>query len=108
MPAPTVSSINDVTHGGSQDVMQVCRNGHVITDLLLTFPERGLRHCDRCGAATLDGCPTCGLRLPGSIFVPGLVPVGLLQPPQYCSNCGAALPWAKRPGLAPCNPLALL
>jgi len=89
-------------------VMQVCRNGHVITDLLLTFPERGLSHCDRCGAATLDRCPTCGRELPGGIFVPGLVPVGLLQPPQYCSSCGAPFPWVKHSNYPSCSPLALL
>jgi hypothetical protein len=74
--------------------MQVCRNGHVITDLLRAFPERGLSHCDRCGAATLERCPTCGWELPGAIYVPGLVPIGRLEPPQYCPCCGAAFPWA--------------
>jgi hypothetical protein len=74
--------------------MQVCRNGHVVTDLLHTYPERSLSHCDRCGAATLDRCPTCGWELPGAVRVPGLIPVGLLEPPRYCPACGAAFPWA--------------
>ena len=39
------------------DIMQVCRNGHVITDLLKTCPERGLSHCDRCGAPTIELLP---------------------------------------------------
>jgi hypothetical protein len=78
------------------DVMQVCRNGHVITDLLLTCPERGLSHCDRCGAATLDHCPTCGEPFAGAIPVPGLVPVGRPRPPLHCAVCGAAFPWAPR------------
>ena len=77
-----------------QDVMQVCRNGHVVTDLLRAFPDRGLSHCDRCGAQTLDHCQTCGQELPGAMHVPGLVPVGCLEPPLYCSDCGAAFPWA--------------
>src|SRR5262245_6210000 len=71
------------------DVMLVCENGHVITDLRRAYPERGQSHCDRCGAATIDHCPTCGHELPGSAYVPGLVPVGLPPPPQYCSTCGA-------------------
>src|SRR5207237_10494242 len=41
-------------------------------------------------------------------FVPGRGPVGLLQPPQYRSNCGASLPWAKRSGHPSCSPFALL
>ena len=61
-----------VAEGPMQDVMQVCRNGHVITDLLRTCPERGQTHCDRCGAATIEQCLTCGQSLPGAIAVPGL------------------------------------
>jgi hypothetical protein len=80
-----------------QDVMQVCRNGHVITDLLHSCPERALTHCDRCGADTIDRCQTCGLELPGAIAVPGLQPVGSRQRPLYCAACGAAFPWAARP-----------
>ena len=56
--------------GGYRDVMQVCRSGHVITDLLHTYPERGLSHCDRCGAVTFDRCPTCGRQLPGAPMCP--------------------------------------
>jgi hypothetical protein len=65
-----------------QDVMQVCRNGHVITDLLRTHPECAQTHCDRCGAVTLDCCPTCGHELPGAFVVPGLQPVGARPAPH--------------------------
>jgi REase_DpnII-MboI/Uncharacterized protein conserved in bacteria (DUF2321) len=94
--------------GCRQDVMQVCRNGHVITDLLRTYPERGLTHCDRCGAATVECCLTCGRELPGAVYVPGLLPVGGRQPPWYCATCGAPFPWADRPSPAAPGTLALL
>jgi hypothetical protein len=94
--------------GGVQDVMQVCRNGHVITDLLRACPERGLAHCDRCGAATIDRCPTCGRELPGAIAVPGLEPVGARRPPCYCEACGASFPWAERPRGPTAAPLTQL
>lgn len=77
------------------DVMQVCRNGHVITDLLHTFPERGQSHCDRCGAATLSQCPTCGRDLPGGVSTPGLVPIRGRLAPQFCAACGTPFPWAS-------------
>jgi hypothetical protein len=81
---------------GVQDVMQVCRNGHVITDLLRSSPEHGLTHCDRCGAATIDRCLTCGRELPGALAAGGLQPIGVRQPPRYCPTCGAAFPWTKQ------------
>jgi hypothetical protein len=80
-----------------QGVMQVCRQGHVITGLLQVVPGQGLSHCDRCGAETIDRCPTCGQDLAGSAYVPGLVPIGRLRPPAYCSGCGARFPWTKAP-----------
>lgn len=79
-----------------QDVMQVCRNGHVITDLMLTSPERALTHCDRCGAATMDRCQTCGHELPGALIVPGLQPMGVRPAPHFCARCGAAFPWTRQ------------
>jgi hypothetical protein len=80
---------------GEQDVMQVCRNGHVITDLLRGYPERGLSHCDACGAQTVDHCATCGEPIPGAVYVPGLTPAGVRPPPYFCANCGAPFPWAR-------------
>jgi hypothetical protein len=83
-----------------QDVMQVCRNGHVITDLLRTFPERALSHCDSCGAVTLTRCSTCGLEIPGAIYLPESPPIGSRQAPPYCAGCGAAFPWTQKPATA--------
>lgn len=90
------------------DVMQVCRNGHVITDLLTTFPERALGHCDRCGATTLDHCGTCGTPLSGAVYVPGMVPVGRMEAPHFCATCGAAFPWNSLPAPMSSDPAALL
>ena len=80
-----------------RDVMQVCRSGHVITERLRSRPEQARSHCERCGAATLCCCPTCGLELAGAAEVPGLEPLGSGEPPPFCCGCGAAFPWAKRP-----------
>jgi hypothetical protein len=80
-----------------QDVMQVCRNGHVITIVLRSNPNSGLPRCDRCGADTLSQCPTCGRELPGAGAVAGMQPIGAQRPPQFCAACGAAFPWADRP-----------
>jgi hypothetical protein len=79
-----------------QDVMQVCRNGHVISDRLRSSLDEAQHHCDRCGALIQERCLTCGQELPGALLVPGLLPIGGRQPPTYCSNCGAAFPWAPK------------
>src|SRR3989442_12789634 len=73
--------------------MQVCRNGHVITDLLQTFPERARSHCERWGASTLDRCRTCGHEIARPVYVPEAAPIGARRPPAYCCACGAAFPW---------------
>jgi len=91
----------------ARDVMQVCRNGHVITDRLRTLPESGRTHCDRCGAPTLDNCLICGWELPGAMDVPGLVPIGSWPAPRYCLMCGAPFPWVRQPPSA-ADPLAIL
>ncbi|MBI3410883.1 MAG: DUF2321 domain-containing protein [Planctomycetes bacterium] len=91
----------------SQDVMQVCRNGHVITDRLRGDPDSGRSHCDRCGAVTFYHCPTCGGEFPGALDVTGLAPIGGRPAPHYCLMCGAALPWVRRARPAP-EPVAAL
>ncbi len=94
------SPMETLTHR-EQGIMQVCRHGHVITGLLQVYPGEGLSHCDRCGAETIDRCPTCGQGLAGSAYVPGLVPIGRLRPPAYCSGCGARFPWTEAPSPTP-------
>jgi hypothetical protein len=84
-----------------RDVMQVCRNGHVITDRLRNDPQSARSHCERCGASTLYCCPTCGGELPGAGDDPGLVPIGLSPAPGYCLTCGAPLPWLLKPRSTP-------
>jgi hypothetical protein len=100
--------MSQVSVFAAPDVMQVCRNGHVITDLLRSYPERGLLHCDRCGAQTLDHCLTCGQAIPGAVYVPGLPAAGSCPPPNYCVTCGAAYPWTTRPRLPSSNSRAQL
>jgi hypothetical protein len=70
----------------------------VITDRLRARPDLRLARCDRCGAATLDRCRTCGHDLPGASPVPGCETLGSRPAPNSCAGCGAAFPWARPPG----------
>jgi hypothetical protein len=85
---------------GTADVMQVCRQGHVVTERLRSQPDTGYSHCPRCGSQTLCRCLTCGTELAGTAPLPGLVPIGELRPPKYCGGCGAPFPWVP-PASAP-------
>jgi hypothetical protein len=85
-------------HSRMQDGMLVCRNGHVITDLLQSYPDLAAAHCDRCGATTLDRCPTCGQHFLGATLVPGMTTLGSISPPHSCHFCGAPFPWSDQPG----------
>jgi REase_DpnII-MboI/Uncharacterized protein conserved in bacteria (DUF2321) len=78
-----------------RDVMQVCLRGHVITDALVSHPEQGANHCDRCGAPTVCSCQTCGQGIPGAAPLPGMFTLGHRMAPQHCPGCGAAFPWAE-------------
>jgi hypothetical protein len=80
-----------------RDVMQVCRNGHVLTLVLRSHPQSGCLRCDRCGAEVVSECSTCGRSIPGAILGSGMQPIGALRPPAYCPDCGAAFPWTYLP-----------
>jgi predicted RNA-binding Zn-ribbon protein involved in translation (DUF1610 family) len=77
-----------------RDLMLICRNGHVITDRLRARPDLNMRRCDRCGAATIDRCDTCGHLIGGANPVP-FQPVATGHAPSVCTTCGATFPWAK-------------
>lgn len=91
-----------------RDVMQVCRNGHVITDTLRSCPGDSVAYCPRCGEHTLNGCPGCGEPLPGAVREPGLPPLGVRQPPLFCGVCGTGFPWARPTAAPPSTALAQL
>lgn len=80
------------------DVMQVCLNGHTITDSLRSSPEFGRRHCPQCGEPTIHKCLKCNADIPGDLHVPGVLALTTSIPkaPLNCGNCGVAFPWAKK------------
>lgn len=72
------------------DVMQVCVNGHRITQYAKSEPATRRNFCKDCGEPTIDACGACGS------------PIGATHDsrfaashsvPKYCSGCGSAYPW---------------
>lgn len=82
---------------GKYDVMQVCLNGHKITDRYASSPEFRQSSCDQCGADTIHECPECGTSIRGKYDVPGVVSLTSgPDPKDYCHECGEPYPWADQ------------
>lgn len=66
------------------DVMQVCLNGHRITDSLKSHPNDAKAYCLDCGAATVSGCSRCHVPIQGYQHGPGIVWPGPHAPIDAC------------------------
>jgi len=78
------------------DVMQVCVNGHVITDYYNAMPEDREEFCDVCGQKTMVACPKCKSPIRGGLLTMGMPLEGEPAPiPDHCPACGAAYPWKE-------------
>ncbi len=80
-----------------QDTMQVCLNGHVITDRYHKNPLLRKKFCTICGAETITNCPSCKHFIPGDIDYESIVVIGfgLSDAPKRCAECGNLFPWAE-------------
>lgn len=75
------------------DVMQVCLNGHQITDRAMTKPQFRQDFCDKCGEATIDACPACSTSIRGKYHYENVVGGRSPPVPAYCHGCGKSYPW---------------
>ncbi|WP_313452003.1 DUF2321 domain-containing protein [Brevundimonas sp.] len=82
---------------GYYDQMQVCLNGHQITDRAREYAHHRAKHCKTCGAATIDSCTRCNAPIKGDYVVEGVLSIGGYPTPipNYCENCGGAFPWQE-------------
>ncbi len=82
--------------GYRDDVMQVCLNGHLITDLLNIMAD-GKKFCDSCGEKTISECLHCKTPIKGArVSLSGRVISGIIHVPPYCENCGEEFPWTSK------------
>jgi hypothetical protein len=77
------------------DVMQVCRNGHKITEFVKSSPEFGKQHCPACGAATISKCEKCQAAIQGFCHIPGVLDLASKKVPAFCDSCGSPYPWTE-------------
>ena len=77
------------------DIMQVCLNGHQITDSYNRHPEHRQDFCDECGAKTIISCPECNAPIRGEYQEERAVFAFQTPVPEHCHNCGAPYPWTQ-------------
>lgn len=78
--------------------MQVCLNGHVITDRYYGSDLSRKKFCTSCGESTIINCQHCKAPIPGhityeniTVFLP--FPVSA---PKICAECGGKFPWFEQ------------
>jgi hypothetical protein len=79
---------------GEYDIMQVCLQGHKITEYYSSQPEHRQNYCEQCGSETITSCQECGADIRGNYDVEGAAVVGSeTDVPSYCHDCGEPYPW---------------
>jgi hypothetical protein len=73
--------------------MQVCVNGHQITDCADSQPESRQKFCKDCGAKTIDACLHCSSKVRGHHHLEGVSDYSTYPAPRYCIECGEPYPW---------------
>jgi hypothetical protein len=81
--------------GEGFDTMQVCLNGHKISEYAATMPQFSKPHCSTCGGRTIQECPECHAPIQGHYNSPGVFSVSETPVPNNCHNCGTAYPWRQ-------------
>lgn len=75
------------------DVMQVCLNGHLITDCCEMMPDHMKSFCPDCGSNTITACPECKASIQGHLK--GVLSIRQAPPRNNCHHCGTAYPWRQ-------------
>ncbi len=73
--------------------MQVCLNGHHISDHARTMPEFSKQFCPQCGERTITACPECQVPIQGGYL--GFPSLDAMPVPNNCHGCGSAYPWRQ-------------
>jgi hypothetical protein len=77
------------------DAMQVCLNGHFITDSYYDHPDFRKRFCTSCGAETIHKCPNCAQDIKGRYVMASVIDLtsSSTPVPKLCEYCGKNFPW---------------
>lgn len=65
-----------------------------------TRPEKRGKHCDKCGASTIDKCENCETQIRGYFHRRNVSGGAPTKPPSFCHECGNPYPWTAERLLA--------
>lgn len=83
---------------GRFDAAQICLNGHKITSVAHTKPEKRQSHCDICGEKTITNCQNteCNTQIRGYFYGARGEYSYDSEIPNFCHKCGMPHPWTQR------------
>ncbi|WP_251624156.1 DUF2321 domain-containing protein [Odoribacter lunatus] len=77
------------------DVMQICLNGHCMTEHYYSKPYSRKEYCSKCAKKTIIQCPHCKNEIKGNYIVPESISIPSVVVPVICEYCGHPFPWNK-------------
>lgn len=79
------------------DTMQVCLNGHKITESYESSPHSHKKYCTNCASETIIKCPSCNNKINGRTTYEHIVDLtgSSMQVPNICEHCGKDFPWRE-------------
>lgn len=87
------ANVNLSRRGNWYDTAQICTNGHLINEQLISSPHIDKKFCDKCGAPTITNCHYCRATIRGAYHTPSSV--SSWTRPSFCTECGKAYPWTE-------------
>ena len=75
------------------DTAQICTNGHLINEQLISSPHIDKKFCAKCGAPTITNCHYCRATIRGAYHTPSSV--SSWTRPSFCTECGKPYPWTE-------------
>src|SRR5688572_1652160 len=78
------------------DIALICENGDVVNWASVTSSEYNTDFCRKCGAKTIDACPSCNEPIRGEDLSSRDWLGSFIRAPKFCHNCGKPYPWQEK------------
>ncbi len=87
------ADVNTSRHGDWYDTAQICTNGHVINEQLVSSPHINKKFCYKCGVPTITTCQYCNATIEGAHH--SRTTTYFYARKSFCPDCGKPYPWTE-------------